>query len=277
MKTLIQFIIIITFFNSLNLNEATGQIVNGEAVYHIESLMDFSPTDTISNDTLRQVFKKMEIDSENSLDILLSLKFNQDHSLFQYAEVGKDIGDLTFNTSLILARNLGNIYTNLQTGEILHHKKFKGEQFIVRSNLKDYRWNLNYDEVKRIGKHQCLKATLVQKVLRDSGEFIERIIEAWYTPEIKISSGPSGYGGLPGLILELKIGNLRKYYLAQVHPKINKNEDFINPDVGKVMKKREYEKMVADYVFEKLRKGREKNKSDKKTNDSGFRLFEKEN
>ena len=33
---------------------------------------------------------------------------------------------------------------------------------------------------------------------------IEFTIEAWYTPEIPMPYGPIGYGGLPGLILQLE-------------------------------------------------------------------------
>ena len=44
---------------------------------------------------------------------------------------------------------------------------------------------------------------LVFKATRSNGNII-----AWYTPKIPIGFGPKGEYGLPGLILELEIGNI---------------------------------------------------------------------
>ena len=50
-------------------------------------------------------------------------------------------------------------------------------------------------ERKRIGAYPCTKATLY---------FSGREWEAWFTEELPISSGPYIFGGLPGLILEMR-------------------------------------------------------------------------
>lgn len=44
-------------------------------------------------------------------------------------------------------------------------------------------------------------------------------VTAWYNPQINVSIGPKGYGGLPGLIYELDDG-IRTFYIKEI--KINK-------------------------------------------------------
>ena len=72
---------------------------------------------------------------------------------------------------------------------------------IVKSDKQ--KWNL-INEKKTINNFECFKATTIYKVVNTAGVF-ESIVEAWYCPEINLPFGPIGYGGLPGLIVELKI------------------------------------------------------------------------
>ncbi len=73
----------------------------------------------------------------------------------------------------------------------LQRRSFLIEEAIIKPN-----WVLT-KEKKNIDKYTCYKATLQKQ---------DTFVEAWYTREIKISEGPMGYWGLPGLILELKEG-----------------------------------------------------------------------
>ena len=70
-------------------------------------------------------------------------------------------------------------------------------------------------ESKKIGQYTCFKATYEKKVKekvfsfgswdnnKSAGRFKTVEVVAWFTPEIPVSSGPSWYQGLPGLILEV--------------------------------------------------------------------------
>ena len=69
-----------------------------------------------------------------------------------------------------------------------------GDCFIYDNKLFD--WQLT-QESKMINNYLVFKAT------RSNGNII-----AWYTPKIPIGFGPKGEYGLPGLILELEIGNI---------------------------------------------------------------------
>ena len=73
-------------------------------------------------------------------------------------------------------------------------------------------------ESKKIGKYTCYKATYEKEVEEATFSFgnfnqaqntpkkkkMKKVnVVAWFTPEIPIATGPSRYGGLPGLILEV--------------------------------------------------------------------------
>jgi len=64
-------------------------------------------------------------------------------------------------------------------------------------------WKLS-SEKKSVSGFECYKAHTTYTVINSAGTF-NNIVEAWYCPEINFSFGPLGYGGLPGLIFELKI------------------------------------------------------------------------
>ena len=65
-------------------------------------------------------------------------------------------------------------------------------------------WRIISTETKKIDNYTCYKATTEYVVTNPKGTFKHPVV-AWFCPEIPISHGPNGYGGLPGLILEIQI------------------------------------------------------------------------
>ncbi|MCW4469264.1 GLPGLI family protein [Flavobacterium sp. MFBS3-15] len=85
---------------------------------------------------------------------------------------------------------------------------------------RDTQWQL-HNETKMIGRYKCYKATA--ELVRDNGKYgVFRFpVIAWYAPEIPLPYGPLGYGGLPGLILELQERNV-VYGAAAIDFKIDR-------------------------------------------------------
>jgi GLPGLI family protein len=98
--------------------------------------------------------------------------------------------------------------------------------FNVQNFLTVYKWILS-SETKKIGNYLCYKATAIipvtqkekadyeeEKVEQEKSktqffkieEPKDKILTAWYTPEIPVNQGPDNYWGLPGLILETNDG-----------------------------------------------------------------------
>jgi GLPGLI family protein len=59
------------------------------------------------------------------------------------------------------------------------------------------------NETKLIDNYLCYKAT-TENIVANSVKTFRHPITAWYCPQIPFPYGPLGYGGLPGLILELQ-------------------------------------------------------------------------
>jgi GLPGLI family protein len=72
----------------------------------------------------------------------------------------------------------------------------KKEKYIITDSLIT-NWRLT-NETKIIDSYLCYKATYNHSVKSMQG-----LVTAWYCPELPFSFGPKGYGGLPGLIVEL--------------------------------------------------------------------------
>lgn len=81
---------------------------------------------------------------------------------------------------------------------------FKKNEYLVRTE-KFNDWIL-LDETKNINGFICYKAEGVLKSIEAQVE--DKKIIAWYCPDIPFSFGPNGFGNLPGLIIEIQIGNI---------------------------------------------------------------------
>lgn len=120
----------------------------------------------------------------------------------------------------------GKKYINIKEKISLAEDEIFGKEFLIEEPLKQLNWNLK-EESKKIGDYTCFKAELIipvtDKEKEDYEEFLkkekikpalfkmdepkDKVIVAWYTPEIPVSFGPNNYWGLPGLILELNEEN----------------------------------------------------------------------
>ena len=129
----------------------------------------------------------------------------------------------------------GVYYQNLSENISIHQHNVYGEDFLVNDSL-DQGWVLT-NESKKIGQFTCYKAINKCKSCSKSN-----FIEVWYTPQIPVHFGPRGFGGLPGLILEIKMKTIT-IYLDKI---IKNSEDIIErPTKGKSLTLQQYKKMSA--------------------------------
>ncbi len=83
------------------------------------------------------------------------------------------------------------IFQDWQNEKVIQKRDFMGRTFLIDGTTAK-KWKITSEE-KEIAGYTCQKAILDDTVL----------IEAWFTKEIPVFSGPEAYGKLPGLILEL--------------------------------------------------------------------------
>ncbi|MCB0445858.1 MAG: GLPGLI family protein, partial [Gelidibacter sp.] len=94
----------------------------------------------------------------------------------------------------------GEVYFDRIKKTIIHKEEFSGSIFLIHK--KEISWTLTRDTLK-IGIYLCYKATTIRTIENSEGTHKLKVT-AWYAPEISLPYGPDGYGGLPGLILQLE-------------------------------------------------------------------------
>lgn len=88
-------------------------------------------------------------------------------------------------------------YCDLKNNKCVDQRDFMQRKFLIERDLKSSDWKLTGNQ-KKILNYPCQEAT------RQDGD---KKITAWFTAVIPVSSGPSSFSGLPGLILEVIIND----------------------------------------------------------------------
>jgi len=77
----------------------------------------------------------------------------------------------------------------------------------------------------------------------------EKVITAWYTPEIPVSQGPGNYWGLPGLILEVNDGRTA-ILCSKIALNLDEKVEIKKPAKGKKVNQKEYDKIITEKMTE---------------------------
>jgi len=132
-------------------------------------------------------------------------------------------------------------FTDLKNNTVTDQRDFMNRIFLVEKEMPVPAWKVTGQQKEILG-YSCFEATR----LDTAG--IKTVV--WFTPSIKISSGPAGLGSLPGMILEADINSGSRIYTAKnIEPafpaiKIQK------PKEGKKVSETEYKTIVAEKMKE---------------------------
>ncbi len=130
------------------------------------------------------------------------------------------------------------IYTDVTKGHVTLKKEFMDKIFLIRDTLTLSNWKLTGDQMSVSG-FSCLKAEYLPK------EGDTNMVSVWFTPEIPVSSGPAGYGGLPGLIVHLNINDGGTVItLAEMVMRELVKGEIDEPKKGKEITQEEFDAMV---------------------------------
>ncbi|RXG14229.1 GLPGLI family protein [Leeuwenhoekiella aestuarii] len=152
-------------------------------------------------------FEKIEKQKDLSMaQLRYTLLFSKEKSLFSNDDFMKKDGDNYLE--LALGPYTGKYYKDHIEKKGLWQMSAFNEEFLIA--LSPVEWTIT-DEHKEIMGYTCYKAYSNQSNLAED-DFGDFLVEAWFTPELPISSGPLGYGNLPGIILDLKLRN--EHYFA---------------------------------------------------------------
>jgi GLPGLI family protein len=207
---------------------------NNIAHYKIDYLYDLDN----NNESISRFNSFFSDAKKHAEDVELRLIFNKERSVFIMLEDNK-------NSENKMAFNLCGcekpVYMNTLNKSIKYFNKgsmpmqIPDEKYILTNDLFSH-WQL-HDEQKVINGYLTFKAT---KQLKTVDGKIRNII-AWYAPEFPYAYGPSIYGGLPGLIVQLQTKD--KMFVLY---KIEFNKDVLlpaEPTKGDIINADEYDKM----------------------------------
>lgn len=127
---------------------------------------------------------------------------------------------IVFTADLLIDAN--SIYIkNTQNNKTFHQTEFSSKLYTVELFQSIFEWKL-LSESKQLDGFTVFKATTY-----DTRRKTE--ITAWYAPQIPLSIGPMNYNNLPGIVLEIEIGNKFKFVAKKIDFKTNEIINFNQP------------------------------------------------
>ncbi len=202
-----------------------------------------------TNPTTESAFSTVNKAAEYAQQHRYILKFNPKESYY-YVDSGMKPDDLEDPMAYHLSKMMlgsGIFYQNAPKRYTLNQKESMHQLYLVKDTIKND-WTISYEK-KMIGGFKCYKATKKCPCGKD--------IVAWFTPEIPVLFGPAGYGGAPGLILQLTFFKhtlrLRKIKF------LKKNLKIAQPDKGEPITRVKLENRLWNKRMELM--GRHMNRS----------------
>ena len=271
MKSIISKLLLFGFI-CLSIQTINAQEFQGKAYYFSKSTMDLGQWGArLSEAQKKQVMARLK----NRLEKSYVLTFNKEESLFKEDE--KLDVDAVSGATNSWGKNFsqGYQYKNVKSNTQIQKQEFYGKLFLVKDKLQPIEWKMG-TETKKIGNYTCFKATASVPTtdltwysfswdrLRNTNyeQNIDSInvatkqdeiqmtdIEAWYTPQLPVSHGPSEYWGLPGLILEVSAGNTTTL-CTEIVLNPEEKDKIEAPDRGKEITKKEYQKTIVEKMKE---------------------------
>lgn len=255
------------FFLTTN---AISQDFQGKAYYQAKSTMELGKFGATMNEAQKKQIKER---LKNRLEKTYILSFNKEESIFKEDEKV----DAYSGATDTWGKNFtpGKQYKNVKTKKLIQKQEFYGKQFLVKDDLLVIDWVIG-KETKQIGNYLCFKATAsiptsdltwydfswnelspeTSKKDNDSikNEKTEETIKmtevtAWYTPQIPLSQGPLEYWGLPGLILEINVGNTTML-CSKIVMNPGEKSKIEAPEKGKEVTKKEYKEIISGKMIE---------------------------
>jgi GLPGLI family protein len=122
---------------------------------------------------------------------------------------------------------------------------FDSKAVLIEDDAPRFKWKI-LNEIKEIAGYVCMKA-------ETTDPFRGNPVHAWFSAEIPVSAGPEGYGGLPGMILELVFNEDDLVISAQKVEFLSADISFPGPKKYKG-KKMSWEEYVEKYneAYEKF-------------------------
>ncbi len=262
---------------------SNAQDFQGMAVYESKtSTSDFMKGMSQNRDITPEMQKNIEARMQKMFEKTFILNFNRTSSIYKEEEKLEAPGQGGGRMMMSMMGGGGTHFKNVKEQSYTVDKEVFGKEFLIKDSLPKYDWKLE-GESRMIGNYNCFKATAVvpidesdfrnfrfrgnrneddkKEIQKDSTKTTstnlmeqwempkEKIITAWYSPEIPVNQGPENYWGLPGLILEVNDGKttiLCSKLVLNTKDKV----DIKAPTKGKEVSQKEFDETVKKKMEE---------------------------
>ena len=157
------------------------------------------------------------------------------------------------------------LYKNILEKRMANKTDLMGKIFLIKDNLVSYDWELT-GETKNIGNYTCYKAAyeieeddiiidMIDGEVKEVKKTIKRTIVAWYTLDVPVSNGPSNYGGLPGLILEVNDGD-ETIMCSEIVLNPKEVKEIKEPIKGKIVTRKKFAEISLEKTKEMMNRYR---------------------
>lgn len=190
---------------------------------------------------MRERFERwnMRVDVPDVDTFQMSLYFNEDESIYRepiktetYDGPNRGRG-YSFSYSIYGSSvDKNGYYKNFKENKRLQEKSILNRNFLIDDSQPKYEWKIT-GRTEQIGQYKVIEAFT---------ETETDTIQAWFTPQIPVSSGPAEYGQLPGLILRVSVnGGKRLIYATQIEVRpLEEKEKIEAPSKGKSVTEEEF-------------------------------------
>lgn len=212
---------------------------NSSGVINYEEVIKFE----VNVEGLSQEMLNM-MPTENRSTKLLT--FNEDASRYENSDSEDNSVEKLSETEdgsvkIMISEPDDIIFRDLKKKKIFEQKEFMTRIFLIESDLEVEDWKFTGKQ-KMILDYPCQQAVLYKE---------DDTISVWFTPAISVSTGPSVYGNLPGLILSVESDGgdhtivAKSIELGKIDIK-----NLQKPKKGKKVSKEKYEAIVKEKTEE---------------------------
>ncbi|AMC10928.1 hypothetical protein Lupro_06565 [Lutibacter profundi] len=212
-----------------------SQSIFGE-VHYSKELVNKSKSKT--NENINSYLSNKDYELKNIFkELNYTLRFKGLESVFFVENLNFEVEENRYYRLALLLGGGGSWYIDLKQNVRLREVEAFGQEFIIKNTIENLNWKM-HNETKKIGNYLCYKATTIFVVENSKGIF-NHPVDAWYTSQIPIGFGPIGYGGLPGLIVELSVQNI-KYSMTKLMLNPKNKIKIKKPNKGKLVTEEEF-------------------------------------
>ena len=186
----------------------SAQEIGGKITYKAKNLSAedrYAKYKESDPETYRHFMAVSQQIAEAKAQLIYTLDFNSKAAVF----IAEPILGKGNNIAGGFQRDTGIYYNSIDEQKRFHQTELKRELYIVEHD--PLKWQIT-GETKKVGEYTAVRAVSSQIFYRfGEKENLIQDIEAWFVPEIPVSFGPKGYGGLPGLIVDITVAGERLY------------------------------------------------------------------